>query len=248
MLGQMSTVGQTRQLARYREREQRILEVARKILVGQGFEALSMDAVADEIHWSKGTVYQHFKSKEDILLALLLESIERKAALFQKAALFRGRSRERMYAVGVANRLFERLYPEHPTSFALIQANAPRERISADGCQKFQARDAGCHVIVTGIVRDAVAAGDVTLPADTRPEDLTFAIWSMAFGTRFLLTTNAPIVSHEASADPDRVINRNMRLLMDGLGWKPLSSEWDFAATERRILAEAFPEEAKLAR
>jgi AcrR family transcriptional regulator len=238
----MSTVGQARQLTRFREREKRILDVARRILVDRGFDALSMDAVADAVHWSKGTVYQHFKSKEDILLALMLESVERKAELFQKAALFRGRSRERAYAVGVANGLFERLYPEHLASFLLIQANASRARVSADSREKFETRDAGCHVIVTGIVRDAIASGDLAPPADIAPEDVTFAIWSMAFGTRFLLASGAPIVSHEA-ADPDRVVNRNLRLLLDGLGWRPLSSEWDYSATERRVLAEVFAEE-----
>lgn len=242
----MVTVGQARQIARFKEREQRIVAVARRILVDQGFDALSMDAVAEAVHWSKGTVYQHFKSKEDVLLALMLESIERKSEFFQRAALFRGRPRERMQAIGIASAFFERLHPEHPASFALIHANASRARISGESCQKFQSRDGTCHTVATGIVRDAIVAGDLALPPDTRPEDVTFALWSATFGARFLLSASLPIVPYEVP-DPERVQSRNARLLMDGLGWKPLSSEWDYEATERRIVAEAFPEESRLA-
>ncbi|MGH7162275.1 MAG: TetR/AcrR family transcriptional regulator [Planctomycetota bacterium] len=242
----MTTIGHARQLARFREREERILAVARRILVHQGFDALSMDTVAEAVHWSKGTIYQHFKSKEDVLLALMLESMERKSEFFQRAALFRGRARERMQAIGMANALFEKLYPEHPASFALIHANASRARISAESCRDFLTRDATCHTVATGIVRDAIAAGDLALPPDFKPEDVTFALWSSTLGARYLLSAKLPIVPYEVP-DPDRVQNRNARLVMDGLGWKPLSSEWDYESTQRRILAEVFPDESRLA-
>ncbi len=32
--------------------------------------------------------------------------------------------------------------------------------------------------------------------------------------------------------------------LLDGFGWKPLSTEHDYSATIRRVLQEVFPEEA----
>lgn len=242
----MCAASHPRQLARFREREQRILAVARHILVEKGFDALTMDAVAEAVHWSKGTIYQHFKSKEDMILGLMLESIDRKVVLYKKAALFRGRPRERLVAVGVATRLFERLHPEHPASFVLIQANAPRSRISAESCQKFEMRNAGCHVILTGVVRDAIVAGDLKLPPGTDPDDVTFAVWSMSFGTGFLLGGGGPISCHETE-DPDRAMRRNLHLVLDGLGWKPLSSEWDYEATEKRVMEEAFSEEMKVA-
>jgi AcrR family transcriptional regulator len=242
----MSLAGQSRQMARFKEREARILAVARRILVGQGFDALSMDAVADAVNWSKGTVYQHFKSKEDLLLALMLESVERKSELFQKAALFRGRPRERMQAIRVAIGLFERLHPEHSASFALIQANASRSRVSAESCQRFQSRERTCHGIATGIVRDAIAAGDLTLPPGVEPHDVVFALWSMTFGARFLASAHVPIVAYEP-ADPEVVLRWNVRLLLDGMGWKPLSSEWDYDETQRRVLEEVFPEESRIA-
>jgi hypothetical protein len=31
-------------------------------------------------------------------------------------------------------------------------------------------------------------------------------------------------------------------VLLDGLGWKPLSSKWDYDAVDRRIKKEIFPE------
>jgi hypothetical protein len=41
--------------------------------------------------------------------------------------------------------------------------------------------------------------------------------------------------------DPRVVLRRMGGRLLDGLGWRPLSSEWDYRATMARIYAEVFP-------
>ena len=52
------------------EREALILEVAREMLLERGYLGVTMDRIAQAIEYSKGTVYQHFSSKEDVLVAL----------------------------------------------------------------------------------------------------------------------------------------------------------------------------------
>ena len=95
------------------EREQRILEVASQLLLERGYLGLTMDRIAREIEYSKGTIYQHFSCKEEIILALALQTMEKRKELFQRASSFRGRSRERLQAIGVAAELFVRLYSDH---------------------------------------------------------------------------------------------------------------------------------------
>ena len=36
-------------------------------------------------------------------------------------------------------------------------------------------------------------------------------------------------------------VRRNGDLMCDGLGWKPLSHEFDYAATDQRVVKEIFP-------
>src|ERR1700739_1645583 len=93
-------------------REGRILEVARAMIVEDGYHGLSMERIAEALEYSKGTIYQHFSCKEEILMALVNQSMDRRLDLFRRAAAFRGGSRERITAIGAACELFFQLYPD----------------------------------------------------------------------------------------------------------------------------------------
>lgn len=59
-----------------RERRDKILEVASEIFRENGFEATSMSQIAALAGGSKGTLYNYFPSKEDLLLAVLLNGAQ----------------------------------------------------------------------------------------------------------------------------------------------------------------------------
>ncbi len=54
-----------------------ILDAAREIFVGQGYENFSMRKLAEKIEYSPGSVYLHFKSKEELFECLMEESFAR---------------------------------------------------------------------------------------------------------------------------------------------------------------------------
>lgn len=56
--------------------ERRILEAAGRLFSQRGFHATGMRAIARAARVSLGTIYHHFKSKEEMLLALLREEYE----------------------------------------------------------------------------------------------------------------------------------------------------------------------------
>ena len=62
------------------ERRRRILEAARKVFARKGFAATRMIDVAEEASVGKGTLYEHFRGKEDLFTTLVLtvarESLE----------------------------------------------------------------------------------------------------------------------------------------------------------------------------
>jgi AcrR family transcriptional regulator len=51
---------------------ERILDVALDLFTDQGFDGTSMREIAERLHITKPSIYYHFASKEDILLALHL--------------------------------------------------------------------------------------------------------------------------------------------------------------------------------
>jgi AcrR family transcriptional regulator len=57
-----------------------LLEAAARVYARQGFAGATLDEVAGEAGFTKGAVYAHFGSKENLLLALLEEHLARRIA------------------------------------------------------------------------------------------------------------------------------------------------------------------------
>lgn len=72
----------TRQESRAQTRE-RLLEAAARIFSQRGFDAASVDEIAEEAGFSKGAVYSNFASKEELFMTLLDQHL---AAEFQSIA------------------------------------------------------------------------------------------------------------------------------------------------------------------
>jgi AcrR family transcriptional regulator len=76
--------------ARKAETRARLLEAAARVYARRGFNGATLDEVAAEAGFTKGAVYGHFGSKENLLVALMDEHLARQVA--EQVALFdRGR-------------------------------------------------------------------------------------------------------------------------------------------------------------
>jgi hypothetical protein len=96
--------------------------------------------------------------------------------------------------------------------------------------------------ILMKVIKDATEAGDLHVGSPRRTEELAFVIWSLAFGTRALMDTTVA-VQQLGVTNGSQVAREFTQALLDGLGWQPLSSEWDYAHTCRRIREELFAEQ-----
>ncbi|MFD2574572.1 TetR/AcrR family transcriptional regulator [Spirosoma soli] len=67
-------------------RETSILEAAKKVFLTKGLIAATIDDIAAEAELGKGTLYRHYRSKEDIMLAISERATSELYALFAKAA------------------------------------------------------------------------------------------------------------------------------------------------------------------
>jgi len=59
------------------EREALILKAAEEVLIEKGYHEMSMDEIAARVGISKGTVYLHFASKEDLVFALFERDMQK---------------------------------------------------------------------------------------------------------------------------------------------------------------------------
>lgn len=60
-----------------RDAREELLEAAARVFAEQGFQAASVDEIAERAGFSKGAVYWHFEGKADLFFALLEERVDR---------------------------------------------------------------------------------------------------------------------------------------------------------------------------
>ncbi|MFI4980893.1 MAG: helix-turn-helix domain-containing protein [Nevskiales bacterium] len=82
-----------------------------------------MARIAEKCDYAVGTLYQHFGSKEDLLVALSADNSQHRVDLFRRVGEWKAGTRDRMVGIAVADLMFVKLYPEH---FRLAQLAFPK--------------------------------------------------------------------------------------------------------------------------
>jgi AcrR family transcriptional regulator len=236
----------TRKQREVRERELALLDIARKMLIELGYAGLNMDRLAEEAEYSKGTVYQHFSTKEDLLTALALQSLEARSALFGKCRAFQGRPREQFCAILMADELFVALHPYHYRSELIIKMADLEARASVERRKSLHQLESLCMAHVFQIVDYGIAVGDLVLPPNMKAGDLVFATLTLAIGRQTVTLNFSELMDKLNVVDPRAVTRQAVHAMLDGFGWRPLSSEWDYQATFDRIAREVFAHECRL--
>lgn len=223
-------------------REEKILEIARPMVVHEGYHGLSMDKIAAEVEYSKGTIYNHFSCKEEIIIALAIQTANIRVDLFRRAAQFKGNSRYRMVAIGEAAEKFVRDYPDFFLFERILQLPSVREKVSEKRQNVIDNCEVQCMTVVAGIVRDAISAEDLELPAGYTPEKVVFGLWALTSGG-FAIASSSESLAHMGLENPFDLISDHTSTLLDGFHWKPLAKDYDKQKTIQRINKEVFGNE-----
>ncbi len=247
LMKQMSTL--TRKQRNFLEREQELINLALKIMHEDGFTGLSMDKLTARSDYSKGTIYNHFSCKEDVLSAIGITCLVELDSLFSRAMTFQGNTRERLIAVHYAYMLNARLNPEQFMCVLSCKTSSVAEKASEKHQLVSINKERKLLELLNGLVRDAETMGDLTLLNSGSGSDnvdaVTFSIWSMSFGTLALLmrAAEAQIIK---KLDTQAALLNNINITLDGLGWQPLCSKWNYSDTIKRIQTEIFAPEMAL--
>lgn len=223
------------------KREAFMLEKAREITVVEGLHALTLPRLAEETGYSKPTVYKYFPTKEDLIVALAVQSSAIRASYYQKAVTFKGRPREKLYGINALN--FGVL---HPYFREMLDFHINRLSHQADPARlkALQENENRVVEIIAGVVREALEIGDLRLPAGVDEYKIIFTLSSTTFGGYVMRESDSPVMKKWF----DRIRFRHGvfgEIVLDGMGWKPLSTEWDYRKTRKRFFREVFPELAE---
>jgi AcrR family transcriptional regulator len=231
---------QTRKERDRAAREELILDHAQGILLRDGFQNLNLDVLAEAVEYSKGTLYLHFKTKEDIALAVVTRALKERADFFERALTFEGRSRERARAVGFACCHFAQVYPEYFNVEMMLKSNSFWEKADEPRQQQYGAQNGRCFSIMHRIVNEGLTSGD--LPRGRMSsEQIVFTIASTAVGSH-IMARNTHVAALAGMNDPQKRLCQSVDVVLDGFGWKLLSTECDYHEVDLRIRRELFPD------
>ncbi len=140
-------------------REQDILQCASKLLVERGYADLNMDDLAEEVGISKPTLYQHFRSKEELARRVVVKSYETMEA--EISALMSGTPLERM--TQIMRHILKSKYAAGGLTAVMDNATFASLARSSPAIQERQAR---AKQGLTYLVEQAKAQGQIptTLP------------------------------------------------------------------------------------
>ena len=224
-------------------RDAKVLRVARELILDRGYYGVTMDHIAQASGCRKGTLYHRFASKEDVLIALAADSFERRAMMMERGAVYEGRSRERILALGEAVALFTRL--NTGDSRILHTAMGPvREKASPERHLALLDQEKRNIQVVYGIMQNAAEEGDLKVDSEDLLLELALGTWGLVDGGFTLIEGGIP--QHVLGVrDPYTKVWRAFNRLADAYGWQPLFDEWDYEESLASIRKAIFPDEAQ---
>jgi TetR/AcrR family fatty acid metabolism transcriptional regulator len=146
------------------EREALILQAAEEMLIEKGYYETSIDEIAARVGISKGTVYLHFPSKENLVFAIFEHDMQEFLQFVERTMSSSKSAREKMEAIllfmcgGVFNRRIQLLYSLN-TSVGLRHLFLEKKGCTFEIWEQLAAR-------ISSLLEEGKAAGefDATLP------------------------------------------------------------------------------------
>ncbi len=231
----------TRKQRELAEREKLILDTAQTMIHEHGYNHLTMERIAETVEYSKGTIYNHFASKEDLVCSLCCRSITNLIEIFERARQFKGSTRERYSAIGIGFSLYHQLHPMDSQNIQTLKNNAVREKVSKEKLAEMESLEQKITKIAQSIVQDAIDCGDLDKTHQDHISTIVFGCWSMHYGALLLDQSDIPL--HDLGfSSVVKMLWHNANIYLDGYQWQPLSTTTDADELFKKISSALFDE------
>jgi AcrR family transcriptional regulator len=184
---------------------QDILDAARDLFVGEGYENVSMRKIAEKVEYSPGTIYLYFKDKAEILDTLCQQTFEKLRARMEAIQKDPG---DPVEGLRRGLRTYVQFGVDNPNHYIVTFVLAKR----LPEVQKLSGPQAGlsCFECLRGTVRKCMEGGFIN---GGEVDDTAQAIWTAIHGVTSLLVSNCafPFVEHT------RLVERLIDILIKGV-------------------------------
>ena len=227
-------------------RKEMIVDAALEIMAKQGVSALTMDKVVAQLPCSKGTVYNHFSCKEDLLIGIGDKAIAILIKLFNRAIAFEGNSREKVLSIHLSYLIYAILHNDLFQSVVAIKSPTVYNKASSKHLASHEALEMKLMAIFHNLIESALADNELINANNLNSQQISFSLWSMNFGTIALLGEDVMCCEGRKGLEVEREYFNHNNILLDGLGWLPLQADFDYRQTARKVLSTIFKDEVAL--
>lgn len=187
------------------ERTHQILNAAEDVFTQKGFDDARMDDIARETGLSKGTLYLYFKSKDDLIIAILDRIFQREFKAIENLELARLSATDTVLEfVDLAIKDMKIMQRLLPITFEFMGL-AFRNKFVQQAFKNYFNRYLG---FLIPVIRKGIDSGEFR-PLDA--QDVAIAMGSIMEGTILLWVYDRSLV------DLERHIRSGMKLLLDGV-------------------------------
>lgn len=160
---------------------QAILEQSRELLIREGFANLSMRRIASRLGLSATALYRHFQGKDDLLLALIEQSVDRLMYELNVAASGTEDAADRLRAICER---YVRFALDRPQEYEIMFLVRPEE-MPRYPKEKFR-RVREAYDLLAEAIRRGVRQGTL---AEEEPDLAAYAIWAQMHGVVSVILT-----------------------------------------------------------
>jgi len=187
------------------ERKDQIMNAAEEVFSKKGFSDARMDDIADETGLSKGTLYLYFKSKDDLIVAILDRLFQREFKAFEQLDLARMSATDAIWVFVETTvkdiKLMMRLLPITYEFMGLAFRNKLVQKT-------FKAYLNYYLDLLIPVIQHGIDSGEFR---QTDAKEIALAMGAMLEGTLLLWVYDSSLV------EPEKHIQTGMKLLLEGV-------------------------------
>jgi AcrR family transcriptional regulator len=191
-------------------RREAILEAAKAVFAEKGLRAATMDDIAERAELGKGTLYLHFRSKEDVYAALMQAGLARVAERFRAAIDPAGPADENLRRI---LRAYYQFYQEEPDYFRLLYFASHADVSAKTGVDFGAPEGRECLKVVAGVIQQGIDQG-VFSPL-VNPREAAALGWAATNGV--LIVFEDPGPAKELGLQVEEMLRKLTELLIRGL-------------------------------
>lgn len=190
-----------------KDRREQILAAARRCFIAQGFHPTRMDDIAREAELSKGGVYFHFKSKQDVFDSLVEEEFAESMGFLRSVIEDTSSIPDKMARLGAHYVEYFSSAPDAPRFFVVMGEMALRDPRLASRLLEMQTAYVD---MVASLIQQGIEAG---LLRPVEPRKVAAILKAVLDGVEGLTALGFPLEGSD-------YLSTGMELIMNGL-WQP---------------------------